>query len=238
MNSNRKATTIAGFLYIIGLVAGILSIAPAIDAPDYLIKTSANANQVIFGAFFQFIMAVAYAGIAIILYPILRKYNKSLALGFLSFRIIAVAFLIIGVASVLLLLTLSQEFVKAGTPNLSYFQTLGGLLRAGRDLVNHVTMPLVLTVSGLMFYFLLYQTKLIPRWLSVWGFISNLLGLLATLLVMFHFIEIITPIYIILALPTALQEMVLAVWLIVKGFNPAAILPESVGRVERSEKLR
>jgi hypothetical protein len=223
MNPNRKATTIAGLLYIIGTVAGILSIAPAIDAPDYLIKASANANQVILGAFFQFIMAVAYAGIAITLYPILRKYNESLALGFLSFRIIGAVFLILGVTSVLLLLALSQEFVKAGTPDPSYFQTLGGLLRIGRDLVNHVAMPLALSVSGLTFYFLLYQTKFVPRWLSVWGLIATTLAILATLLVMFGLIEIITLIYIILALPTALQEMVLAVWLIVKGFNPSTI---------------
>ncbi len=226
----RKAAAIAGFLYIIGMVSGILSIAPAIDAPDYLIKASANANQVIFGAFFQFIMAVAYAGIAIILYPILKKHNESLALGSLSFRIIAVAFLIIGVTIILLLLALSQEFVKAGAPAPSYFQTLGGLLRTGRDLINHVAMPLALTISGLMFYFLLYQTKLVPRWLSVWGLIATALGLLATLLVMFHFIGIITRIYIALALPTALQEMVLAVWLIAKGFNQAAIVPEAGGR--------
>ncbi len=223
MRSNRKPTTIAGLLYIIGMVAGILSIAPAIDAPDYLVKASANANQVTLGALFQFIMALAYAGIAIILYPILRKYDESLALGFFSFRIIAVVFLIIGVTSLLSLLALSQEFVKAGTSDPSYFQTLGGLLRTGRDLVNHVAMPLPLTVSGLMFYFLLYQTKLVPRWLSVSGFIATILSVSATLLVMFHFIEIITSIYIILALPTALQEMVLAVWLITKGFNSSAL---------------
>lgn len=227
MKSNRKSTTIAGLLYIIGMVAGILSIAPAIDAPDYLVKASANANQVILGALFQFITALAYAGIAIILYPILKKYNESLALGFFTFRIIAVVFLIIGVISVLSLLALSQEFVKAGTSDPSYFQILGGLLRAGRDLVNHVAMALAITVSGLMFYFLLYQTKLVPRWLSVSGFIATILGVLATLLVMFHFIEIITPIYIILALPTALQEMVLAVWLITKVFNPSVIDADS-----------
>ena len=225
MNSKRKAATIVGLLYIIGLVAGILSTAPAIDAPDYLVKASANTNQVIVGALFQFIMALAYAGIAIILYPILRKYNESLALGFFSFRIIAVVFLIIGVISILSLLALSQEFVKAGTSDPSYFQTLGGLLRTGRDMINHVAMPLAITVSGMMFYFLLYQTKLVPRWLSVSGFIATILSVLATLLVMFQFIEIITPIYIILALPTALQEMVLAGWLIAKGFNPSSTAP-------------
>ena len=227
MNSNRKIAIVAGVLFIIGTVAGILSVAPAIDAPDYLIKASANANQVIIGAIFQFIMTVAYLGIAITLYPILRKYNESLAIGFVGFRIIAAVFIIIGVISLLLLLTLSQEFVKAGTPDSSYFQTLGSLLRTGRDLVNHVAMILALSIGGLMFYFLLYQTKLVPQWLSGWGLIGTTLTISASLLLMFRLIEIVSTTYLVLNLPMALQEMVLAVWLIVKGFNSSAIDSES-----------
>lgn len=223
MNSIRKATIIAGVLFIIGTIAGILSIAPAIDAPDYLIKASANANQVIIGAIFQFTMAAAYVGFAISLYPILRKYNESLAIGFVGFRFIAGVFNIIGVISILLLLTLSQEFVKAGALDSSYFQALGELLRAGRDLVNHVAMILAHSLGGLMVYYIFYQTKLVPRWLSGWGFVGTTLTILASLLVMFRLIGIITPIYIVFSLPMALQEMVLAIWLIVKGFNPSAM---------------
>jgi uncharacterized membrane protein len=82
MNSNRKKTIIAGALYIIGTIAGILSIAPAIDAKDYLIQASANANQVLISALFQFIMTIAYVCFAITIYPLLKKYKESLALGF------------------------------------------------------------------------------------------------------------------------------------------------------------
>ncbi|XMB85362.1 DUF4386 domain-containing protein [Mycoplasmatota bacterium WC44] len=227
MNSIRKTTIIAGVLFIIGTIAGVLSIAPAIDAPDYLVKASSNANQVIIGSIFQFIMAAAYVGFAILIYPILRKYNESLALGFIGFRFIAAVFNIIGVIIILLILTLSQEFIKAGAPDTSYFQTLGVLLRAGRDLVNHVAMILVHCLGGLMLYYIFYQTKLVPRWLSDWGLIGTVLTILASLLVMFHFIDIITPIYIVLSLPMALLEMFLAIWLIVKGFNPSVIDSDS-----------
>jgi len=223
MNSNRKLEIIAGILFITGMVAGVLSVAPAIDSPDFLIKASANANQVIIGAIFQFIMSIVYLGIAITLYPILRKFNDSLALGFLSFRIIASVFSIIGVTSLLLLLILSQEFVKAGTLDSSYFQTLGDLLRTGRDLVNHVAMILALSIGNLMFYVLLYQKKIVPRWLSCWGFIGTILTMLASLLIMFHIIDIITTVYMILNLPMALIEIVLAIWLIFKGFNSFVI---------------
>ncbi len=219
MNSIRKRTIIAGALYIIGTIAGILSIAPAIDASDYLVKASANANQVLFGALFQFIMTIAYAGFAITLYPLLRKYKESLALGFLSFRIIGAVINIIGFIILLMLLSLSQEFVKASTQDSSYFQTLGDLLRSGRDFVNHVGMILATSVAGLLFYILLYQTKLIPRWLSLWGLSGTIFNMSASLLIMFHVIDIITTIYIVLNLPLILLEMVLAIWFIAKGFD-------------------
>ena len=223
MESIRKMAIIAGVLFIIGTIAGILSVVPAIDTPDFLIEASANANQVILGAVFQFIMAVVYIGIAITLYPILRKYNENLALGFLSFRIIAAVFIIIGVISLLLLLALSQEFTKSMITTPSFFHTIGSLLRTGRDLVNHIAMILTVSVGGLMFNFLLYQAKLVPKWLSVLGITGNILAILASLLVMFYIIDIISAVYLVLFLPIALQEMVLAIWLIVKGFNSSEI---------------
>ncbi|WP_052331471.1 DUF4386 domain-containing protein [Echinicola vietnamensis] len=129
------------------------------------------------------------------------------------------------VTSILLLLTLSHEFVIAGSPVSSHFQTLDNLLRSGRDLINHVAMPLILSVGNLMFYSILYQSKLIPRWLSVWGLIATVLsGILASLLLMFGVIGIITPTYISLAIPTALLEITVAVWLIVKGFDSNVVI--------------
>ena len=219
MNSNRKRTIIAGSLYIVGTVAGVLSISTVADAPDYLVKAAANANQVLSSALFQFIMTIAYLGFAITLYPILRKQMESLALGFLSFRIVAAVLNIIGFICLLLLLSLSKQYVKAGTQDLSYFQTLGDLLRTGRDFVNHVAMIFATSVGGLMFYLLLFKTKLIPGWLSLWGFTGTLFTIFASILIMFQKIEIITSTYIVLNLPLILLEIVLAIWLIAKGFD-------------------
>ena len=223
MNSNRKAATVAGWLYVLGFVTGILSVAYAVDAPDYLLKAAANANEVMTAAFFHLMMAPAYVGIAIALYPVLRQYHPHLAFGFASFRVIAGGFIILGVVFLLLILTLSQEFVRAGAPEAAYFQTLGVLLQAGRDLVNHIAIILAVSLSSLMYYAMLYQTRLVPRWLSGWGLVGTTLTIFATLLVMFRLIGIITTSYLVLYFPMALQEMVLAVRLIVKGFNPSAI---------------
>ncbi|MBI9043475.1 MAG: DUF4386 domain-containing protein [Anaerolineaceae bacterium] len=226
--SNRKAVSGAGWLYVIGFAMGILSVAYAVDTPDYLLKAAANANAVMIAAFFHLMMAPAYVGIAITLYPVLRQYHPHLAFGFASFRVIAGGFIILGVVFLLQILTLSQEFVRAGASGAAYFQTLGVLLQTGRDLVNHIGMTLAVSLSGLMFYAMLYQTRLVPRWLTIWGLVGTTLVIIATFLVMFRFIDIITTRYLVLTFPMALQEMVFAVWLIVKGFNPTASESRSV----------
>jgi hypothetical protein len=219
MNSNRKRTTIAGVLYIVGTIAGLLSIAPAIDASDYLLKASANVNQVLIAALFQFIWTIAYAGFAITLYPILRKHMESLATGFLSFRIIAAVLNIIGFIILLLLLSLSREFVKAGTPDSSYYQILGDLLRSGRDFVNHIAMILTSCIGSLMFYFYCIEQNSSLVGYHYGGLLGTFFTVFACLLIMFGIIDIITVTYFVLFLPLILLEMVLAIWFIAKGFD-------------------
>ena len=219
-NSVRRSAVIAGALFIAGTVSGIFSVVPVIDGADYIVKAFTNENQVLIGAFFQLLMVAAYVGIPIMMYPILNKHNKGLALGSVAFGIIAGVFIIIGAIILLLLLTLSHEFAKVGTLDVLYFQTLGGLLRAGRDLVNHVATTLAFVLAMLLFNCIFYQTKLVPSWLSVWGLIGTTLSILASLLFMFRFIGL-EAAYMILNIPIASQEMVLAIWLIVKGFNPS-----------------
>lgn len=219
MNADRITAILAGVLYFLGIMAGVLSVVPVIDLPDYLVQISAHAGQVTAGAFFQFLMMAAYVGMAITLYPILKSHNESLALGYVGFRLVAAALIVIGVILLLLLLALSQEFVEAGAPVSSHFQTIGEILRTGRDLVNHVGMTLVLSMGGILFYFLLYQTELVPRWLSSWGLVGTAVTIVASCLFMFRVVGLTTSVY--MALPLALQEMVFAVWLIAKGIHSA-----------------
>ncbi|MCM3042438.1 DUF4386 domain-containing protein [Paenibacillus motobuensis] len=226
-NSGRRFTVITGVLFIAGLVTGIFSVVPVIDGADYLVKASTNENQVLIGAFFQLLMVVAYVGIPILMYPILSKRNKGLALGSVAFGIIAGVFIIIGVIILLLLLTLSHEFAKGGTLNVSYFQTLGGLLREGRDLVNHVATTLAFVLAMFLFNCILYQTKFVPRWLSVSGLIGSILSILASLLFMISFIDL-DATYMTLNVPIAVQQFVLAIWLILKGFYRADALEKKV----------
>jgi uncharacterized membrane protein len=226
MDSYRKTAIIVGVLFITATVAyslGVTFLDPILGGSDYLTKASENENQVIIGAFLVLIDAVAVAGIGIMIYPILKKHNEALGLGYAGARIAEGILFIVNIITILTLLTLSQEFVKAGAPDDSYYQTLGTLLLAAGDWAFLLGFGIAFTISALILNYLLYQTKLIPRWLAIWGFVGAVLLWVYYLLQPFsiNLVEI-------LFLPIAAQEMVFAVWLIIKGFNLPAIDSKSV----------
>ena len=219
MNTHRRATMIAGVLILMSIIFGVLSVVPAIEEPDYLVRISEHEHQIIGGAFFQFLMMPAYVGFALCLYPSLKMTHEVLSLGFVGFRLMTGMFHFIAVLLLPLFLVLSQKFVQTGAPNETYFQVFGELLRTGRDLVNHVAVILALSIGDLLLFFIFYQSKFIPRWLSVWGFIGIGLAMLVSLLVLFRLTEVVTPFYLSMNMPLAVHSLVLAGWLIIKGFN-------------------
>jgi hypothetical protein len=160
-------------------------------------------------------MGLSLAMISVVLYPILRKYNEALALGSVVFRGALEAVLYIAIVICWLsLLTVSQGYVKAAAPDAYHFQVLGTLLLKATDQLGSI-LDIIFSIGALMIYYLFHRSKLIPGWLSVWGIVGAVLYLASGLFAMFSmdfgFLEA----------PLALQEMVLAVWLIVKGFNVA-----------------
>ena len=236
MNTNRRIAVVAGVLFIIATLGSLAStafLAPILSAPDYLTRISANQNQVLLGAFFQFIGAAACPAIAIALYPILRRHNEGLALGSVGFRLIEGALYVLIVICLLLLVTLSRESVRAATPASSAFQVPGMLLMAARDWLGPVGAVLTFGLGALMYYWVFYRSRLVPRWLSGWGLVGATLVTVSGLLVMFGLAVPLGTTQVVLALPIAVQEMVLAVWLIAKGFNPSAIAAESAGEMSR-----
>ena len=178
---------------------------------------AADETNVILGALFIFIMGLALAMVPILLYPLFRKYNHVLALGAVVFRGVfeAVAYTA-QTALYLIFLTLSQESLLAGPGETAMFQHLGAIFLQTDTWLAHI-LSIVFSLGALMIYWIFYRTKLIPRWLSAWGLIGGLLYFISPMVGLFG-----TDLGF-LMLPLALQEMVLAFWLIIKGFNPNAI---------------
>jgi hypothetical protein len=233
MNTYRKNAIIVGVLFIIATVTnmlGNLSIKPLLDATDYLVQISANENLMIIALLLVLISAFASASIAIWLYPILRKHHEALALGSVGFRLMEGMLYIVGVVALLSLLTLSKEYVTAAASNTSLYQISGNLLQTVKTWAGQLGV-LAFTVGGMMYYYVFYQSKLVPRWLSGWGFLGLALTLTSALLAIFGVLIPLSPVFIVFNLIILVQEMVLAVWLIVKGFNPSAIASGSAKTV-------
>ena len=221
MNNYRKNAIVTGVLYIIGTVAGILSLVfinPLLNSPDLLTAVSADGSQLILGALLILVMALALAMVPVVMFPVLRRHNEVLALGYVVFRgALETFFYFALVISSLSLLILSQVVVTDS----SALQTVATELLETEILGSLLTIVFIL--GALMFYTVLYQSKLVPRWLSGWGLIATLPYLVAALLVLFGTNEPMSTTDSLLQMPLGIQEMVLALWLIVKGFNPTAV---------------
>jgi hypothetical protein len=229
MKPSRKIAIAVGVLYLtVNFLLGppgLILQTTMLDAPDYLVNLSANETRWMTAQLFLFMMAVGIACIGPMMYPILKQHNGIVAFLYAGGRIIEGVLIIVGRISALLLLTLSQEFVKAGAPDASYFQTLGELLRTdwGGQL-----MSIVFCLGALMLYYLLYRSKLVPRWLAGFCFIGPAFALAGAFLNMFGLLESLSTIDLLLEGPLFFSELGLAVWLIAKGFNPSAIVSEPV----------
>jgi hypothetical protein len=221
MNSSRKTAIIIGALFITAIVSSMLSgvFSGSIDDPDYLTAVSANENKVLIGVLFQLALTASVVAIPIIMFPILKEHNERLALGYIGARIFEGFFDAVIAISFLLLLTLSQEFVEAGAPA-SSFQTPGALLLELKDWAS-VPEQFPYGLGALILNYALYQSQLVPRWLSGWGLVGGALILAMGLLRMFGY-----PVYF-LAIPILLNELVLAVRLIVIGFDSSTIASDS-----------
>lgn len=225
MNSPQKTAAIVGILFIACTVSTILSslFLGSIDTPDYLDNFAANENRVMIGMLVQCIWALTTVGIPVMLFPILKKDNETLAIGFFSLRLIESVFIFLALVCQLSLLTLSREFVT-GVLEASNFLATCTLLYAARDWALWVGPSFTFALSALVLNYALYRSKFVPRWLSIWGLVGAAVYFPAELLALFGLSQDLISLF---ATPFALQEMALAIWLIVKGFNVAAIAFES-----------
>jgi hypothetical protein len=229
MNTYRKTTVIVGILFIIGTVSGILAgvvTAPIRAGSTYPLNISASETQWIIGTLLVLLMGLSLAMVPVLLYPIFRKHNEVLAFGSVLFRgIFEQVCEMLLVISMFLLLTVSEIYGKTGATDASNFQTLGSMLIAAGDWIQLIG-GIVFSVGTLMFFVLFYQTRLIPRWLSGWGIIGAVLYCIAKIVSMFSPLHLAPDVGVgigLLLVPTAIQEMVFGVWMIVKGFIPSAI---------------
>lgn len=217
--SYRWSARIVGVLIILGyLTYGVpqgTHIQPLTTAADPLAAIAANPTQLTVGALIMAINSAAVIGISLFIYPIVRQYNETVAVGYVATRVFESIVMVGGIISLLLLVPLSQAYVQASGVAASSLQAVGLLAVQGDFFAYHIAM-IGLSIGSLPLCYLLYQTQLVPRVIPIFG----LIGYPALLMLMT--VEILGagsgPIYL-LYIPGAVFEIGLALWLIARGFN-------------------
>ena len=228
MTPERRAAVIAGALLIVGIVTALAFAVvehPVLTATVNLARVSPSAARLPAGGLIELLAAAASVGIAISLYPVLRDHSHGLALGAVAFRTIEAAMYTVGAVITLSLPGLARQYAHAAAPSHSGIQAIGDALVGVREAAILAAVLAYIT-GAVMYYIVLYRSRLLPRWLPAWGFAAEALMLIACLLAAFTHNPV--TCYTILILPIAAQEMTLGIWLILRGFSPRAVQAPAV----------
>ncbi len=219
MKTYRLNSVMAGALYFLGTIMGIFSIVVAgqFNAGEVSVNLGADPSRLTLGAFFIMLMGILLSAMTVFLYPLFRKDSEALAMGMVVFRgaLEGAAYIIAAVLWVLLA-ALSKEFAGAGSATL---QAVGNLVLAVSDKNGDIG-TVFFFIGAMCLYTSFYRTRLIPRWLTLWGMIGAALSVVDGLLSLF---DIGGADLGFLALPLFVQELAMGLWLVIKGFNLNAL---------------
>ncbi|MDQ4140166.1 MAG: DUF4386 domain-containing protein [Bacteroidota bacterium] len=206
---DKTNATVTGIFYLAAALTSMAALKlyePILYHPDYLIRGAENKHQIILGAFLELVTVGTVAGTAIMLYPYVRKYNESLGLGYLCFRMLEAILILVGIVSVLSLLTLSQVYTTAVAPNLAAYQTNGSVLKAIHEWTFMLGPNFMLGINTFLYSLIFYRSKLIPRKLSLLGLAGAVSIFMAALFEMFGIILQISVWGVLFALPVFAYE--------------------------------
>ena len=224
VNTYRREGTIVGVLFIIAtafLFVGDAFYGPLLDTPDYLQAAYPNRMTAIIGILIEFSCIIAIPLIPVFAFPVLRKHSETLALSYVVFRLFeAVIFVLVDITK-LSLIKVSELHLAADPSNAYTIANIGATIQSWNEWA-WVFYVLIFGFGALIFYFALFQSKLLPRWISIWGLIAIVMMMTSAFLAMFG-VELPDALFGLLVIPIGVQEMVMAVWLIAKGFNQDAV---------------
>jgi len=217
MNSDKTIVKITGLLFLIQIVTYMIGnqflTSPVINSPDYLTSIYENSNQLLIGTLLEFICAIAVVAIAVLLFPILKKYSERIAMWYVVFRISEFTIIVFSKIKILSLIPLGQQYVNATMSENENLKTFGNIILNEYSIAVLMVM-VAFSIGAFMFYYLLYKSKLIPRFISVWGLIGVTLVLTANI---FELSD--NSLGMLIYMPMGLNELFLGIWLLIKGLN-------------------
>ena len=235
MSTNKASAIIIGVLFIAATtfyMIGQFIHGPITASSDYLEHVYPDQQTVIAGVLIELIGILAIPLIAVYFYPVLRKYSQVMSLGYLVFRSLEALLLLVVSIYSLSLIHISKGFLGLTGANAMSYLEIGASVQAVSYWTFLLSVGIVFPLTALMLNAVLYQSRLVPRFISVWGLLAAMLLLMGTVVDVFGLLSGISrsALEVILTIPIAANEIVLALWLIIKGFCPA---DESAGGAGR-----
>jgi hypothetical protein len=224
MSSTRRIAVVAGVFFIVAAVAAIVGLAlegPVLNDPRYILAGSGADARVILGAFFEVIVVISVIGTSVTLFPIVKRQNEGIALGYVAGRVVEGVVIAVGIISILSVVRLRQEFAGATGADAASLVAVGKSLVAIHDWTFLFGPNLALGPNTLMLAYLMYRSRLVPRVIAVLGLIGGPLIFVSGTAVLFGLYGQQSVWGAIAAIPVFGWEMSLAVWMIVKGFKPS-----------------
>jgi Domain of unknown function (DUF4386) len=222
-NTYRTTARIVGAMYLAGFavgVTGIVLIGSILSGPDHLATLPASSMLLAIAAVLWLMAAAWDAAHGVLMFPILKQHSERVAVGYLGFRIMDGLIIAIMVLFVLIQIPIGSEYLNAAGSDTSYLQALSTVFMQAQLDAYNIAM-ITLGISGLILCYSFYKSKLVPRFLAVWGLVGYATILCGSVVEVLGF-NLLT----IHAIPGGLWEVFIGVWLIVKGFNPSAFVSE------------
>jgi hypothetical protein len=233
VNSARKIALVTGVFFMITIIpspiAQFVLYDSVLNDVDYIVGAGADAN-VRLGAFLEVIIAIAIIGTAVTLFPLLKRQHESFALGYVAARIFESTMIVVGIIGLLSVVTLRQEFAGVAGAEAASLVEDGRSLVAIHDWTFLLGPGLMPGLNDIMLGYLLYASRLVPRALALLGIVAGPVHFASFVAVLLGVIEAGSVGQVIASIPVAAFEVILGIWLIVKGFNPSAVArlqPES-----------
>jgi hypothetical protein len=221
MDTDRTTERTVGTLFIAataGSIAASVALGSALDGPDFLVDLSTQQGRVMLAALLFLIAASAAFATSFLLFPILRRHAEALAAGYVGLRAFENIFYVTGVVALLAMLTVSEN-AAISTAGASDLALLGAALLALHDWAILIGTLIFFALGAAVLNYVLFRSRLVPRWLSIWGLIGAPLTLSYGVAGLLGYGTDLGSPLMLLAMPIAFQEMVFAVWLITRGFD-------------------
>ena len=217
-NAAKNAGRFAGAVIIIQIITGFLInqvlVGPFTFAKDYLTAVAGHSNELTAGMLLGLLSGALSIAMAARVLPIFKQYNAVLAFAFLAFSILDFTNIAADNTSIQSLLAAGKQYVQSGVSPAGSYSTAAGTVAYEARLWTHLMTILIPAITALVFFYVLFMYRLVPRFIAVWGFTAAILMAIAIVLMIYGKVE-----SILLLAPFGLNQLFLSIWLMVKGFK-------------------